>query len=74
MVVDGNKAPFIGLQTDRFKIKIFSVWSATYGDNQFVAFEYMFGTLVISIGNADAALCQFGLADLDTELDVQSLL
>ncbi len=56
MVIDGNKASFIGLQADRLKVKFFSVRNTADGDDQLVAFEGMFGTLVISIGNADATV------------------
>ena len=74
MVVDGNDAPLVGLQADRFEIELVGIRYATDRDDHPVALKFPAGALGIVIAHRNA-VCGFGdLVDPDAEFDVQSLL
>ena len=73
VIIDGDKTPLIGLQTDSLKVQFFCVWDTANGDNQLVTFKGVFGTLVVRVGDADAIFVCFSLSDPDAKLDVQPL-
>ena len=74
IAIDGNRAPVVELQANRFGVQAFGVGHSTNGHDQFVHIQCLGFALGVGVIDADAFFAVLDVADFDAELDIQTLL